>query len=271
MHDRSYNRVDDHPRNSNYENDINYTLEMCRWILKPIGIWSYVYSRTSKLEKVTSIALLIACFSCLFFIIVPSSHYIFFVEKNVQTKVKLLGPVGFCVSSAIKYCYLGQKGAIFGRCIKHVEKDWKTVDSRSDRTIMLKHASISRNLITLCAVFLYSGGMSYHTVMQFLSKERTKRNSTIRPLTYPGYDAFLDTQSSPSYEIVFCIHCLSAMVMYSVTTAAYSLAAICVTHICGQIQIQISRLKNLVEKRQGKDSRRITLANIVRDHVEILR
>ncbi|XP_043253248.1 odorant receptor 4-like [Colletes gigas] len=272
MYNRSYNRVGGLPKNSNYESDINYTLEMCRWVLKPIGVWPLIYTRTSRLEKLVSIALLTVCFVCLLFIIVPSGHYIFFVEKNIQIKVKLLGPVGFCLSSAIKYCYLSLKGTVFGHCIAHVEKDWKMVNDPSDRTIMLKHASISRNLIALCAIFLYSGGMSYHTVMQFLSKDNAKGNSTvIKPLAYPGYDPFIDTQSSPSYEIVFCVHCLSAMIMYSVTTAAYSLAAICVTHICGQIQIQISRLESLIEGRQGKTTYDDHLANIVRDHVEILR
>ncbi|XP_053999466.1 odorant receptor 4-like [Hylaeus anthracinus] len=269
MHDRSYNRiVVGKLKNFHYESDIKYTLEMCQWVLKPIGMWSLIYNRTSKLEKVTSVVLLITCFCSLFFIIVPSGHYIFFVEKNIQTKVKLLGPVGFCLSSAIKYCYLSLKGAVFGRCIAHVEKDWRMVNNPNDRIIMLKYASISRNLIALCAIFLYSGGMSYHTVMQFLSKDRI--NSTVKPLTYPGYDAFFDIQSSPSYEIVFSIHCLSAMVMYSVTTAAYSLAAICVTHICGQIRIQISRLDNLIKSEQKKDNRHDPLADIIRDHVEIL-
>ena len=61
------------------------------------------------------------------------------------------------------------------------------------------------------------------------------------------------------------------MIMYSVTTVAYSLAAIFVTHICGQIQVQIARLHDLVESKERKDGGRDLLSLIVHDHVEILR
>lgn len=268
MLNRSYNNSQ--LKNIHYENDIHYTLQMCQWLLKPIGVWPFVYDRTSRLEQLISIVLMATCFSSLLFIILPSGHHIFFVEKDMHLKVKLLGPVGFCLSSTIKYCYLSVKGVFFEQCIKHVEKDWKMVQDPSYRIIMLKYATISRKLIIMCAVFLYTGGMSYHTVMQFLSKEKINNNYTFKPLTYLGYDPFFDTQSSPTYEIVFCMHCFAAMIMYSVTTVAYSLAAIFVTHICGQIQIQTTRLQNLVENKNRKNDCD-PFALIVHDHVEILR
>lgn len=268
MHDRSHDTI--RPRNKDHENDIHYTLQMCQWLLKAIGVWPIVYRHTSKLEQLLSVFLMATCLSSLFFVIIPSGHHIFFVEKSVHIKVKMLGPVGFCLSSTIKYFYLGLKGPFFDSCIQHLERDWKLVQDSRHRTIMLKYAAISRKLITVCAVFLYTGGMSYHTIMQFLSKN-SRQNNTLRPLTYLGYDPFFDTQSSPTYEIVFCIHCFTAMVMYSVTTVAYSLAAIFVTHICGQIQIQIARLQDFVKGQKQKTNRHDSLAVIVHDHVEVLR
>ncbi|XP_043517113.1 odorant receptor Or2-like isoform X1 [Frieseomelitta varia] len=271
MHDRSYTRVNCQLKNVHYENDIHYTLQLCKWLLKPIGVWPLVNNRASKLEQLVSIVLMTTCFSSLLFIVLPSFHHIFFVEKNTHIKVKLLGPVGFCFSSTIKYCCLGLKGPFFERCIQHVRKDWKTVHDPNYRTIMLKYATVSRKLITVCAAFLYSGGMSYHTVVQFLSKDRRGKNYTYRPLAYPSPDSILDTQSSPTYEIVFFLHCFAAMIMYSVTTVAYSLAAIFVTHICGQIQIQIARLHDLVKSKEREGGERDPLSVIVHDHVEILR
>ena len=188
---------------------------------------------------------------------------------NVQ--VKLLGPFTFCTSSTIKYCYLSLKGPFFERCIQHVRKDWKTVHDPNHRTIMLKYATVSRKLITICASFLYSGILLFHTVMQVLAKENGGENNTFRPLAHPGPDFLLDSQSSPTYEIVFSIHCLTAMVMCSITTVMYSLAATFVTHICGQIQIQIARLHDLVESKGKKDGGRDLLSVIVHDHVKILR
>ncbi|XP_043517114.1 odorant receptor 49a-like isoform X2 [Frieseomelitta varia] len=272
MYDRSYVKVDGKLRNVHYDNDIHYTLQMCEWLFKLIGMWPLVNNHNrSKLQQLVTIVLISTCFSSMLFIVLPSLHHIFFVEKNTNMKVKMFGPVSFCVSSAIKYCYLGTKGHFYQRCIQHVRKDWKTVHDPNYRTIMLKYAAISRKLITVCAAFLYSGGMSYHTVMQFLSKGSGEENNTYRPLSYPGYDSFLDSQSSPTYEIVFSIHCITAMIMYSTATAAYSLAAIFVTHICGQIQIQIARLHDLVESKQRNDLGPDPLSVIVHDHAEILR
>ena len=266
MYDRSYTIVDDQLKNNHYQNDIHCTLQMCQWLLKLIGVWPLVNDHTSKLEQLLSVVVMIICFCSIFFIILPSGHHFFFVEKNLYMKVKMLGPVGFCVFATVKYSYLALKGAFLQRCIRQLKNDWKRVQDPSHRQIMLKYAGISRKLITMCAVFIYTGGMSYHTVAQFLSTDKTRENYTVRPLTYIGYDPFFNTQSSPTYEIVFFLHCFAAMIMYSITTVAYGLAAVFVTHVCGQIQIQIVRLQNLVE---SKD--RDLFAVIVRDHVETLR
>ncbi|XP_078043440.1 uncharacterized protein LOC144473446 isoform X2 [Augochlora pura] len=200
MRDRSGDRADYYLNNSNYKDDVNYTLEMCRWVMRPIGIWSFVYHRISKLEKLVSIVMLTLCFSDLLFSIIPPGHYLIFVEKNMYVTVKLLGPLGFCVSSMIKYLYLVLKGNVFKDCIVHVERDWQTVVDQRYRQIMLRQSSISRNLIILCAVFLYSGGMSYHTIMPFVSKPKMRGNVTLRPLIYPGYDTFFDSQASPTFS-----------------------------------------------------------------------
>ncbi|XP_076475395.1 odorant receptor 4-like [Bombus vancouverensis nearcticus] len=266
MYDQSYTIGDDQLKNNHYQDDIHYTLQMCQWLLKLIGMWPLVNNHTSRLEQLLSVVVMIICFCSIFFIILPSGHHFFFVEKNLYMKVKMLGPVGFCVFATVKYSYLALKGAFLQRCIRQLKNDWKRVQDPSHREIMLKYAGISRKLITMCAVFIYTGGMSYHTVAQFLSTDKTRENYTVRPLTYIGYDPFFDTQSSPTYEIVFFLHCFAAMIMYSITTVAYGLAAVFVTHVCGQIQIQIVRLQNLVE---SKD--RDLFAVIVRDHVETLR
>ncbi|XP_076640737.1 odorant receptor 49a-like isoform X3 [Halictus rubicundus] len=76
---------------------------------------------------------------------------------------------------------------------------------------------------------------------------------------------------SPTYELVFFAHCVTAMVMQTITTAGYSLAATFVTHMCGQIRIQISRLDNLIDEYREKNNFQERIAVIVRDHAEVLR
>ncbi|XP_043517144.1 uncharacterized protein LOC122532439 [Frieseomelitta varia] len=126
MYDGSYVKVK--LRNVHYDNDIHYTLQMCKWLPKLVGVWPLVNSHTrSKLEQPLSIILISTCFSSILFIVLPSFHHIFFVEKNTYMKVKLISPFSFCVSSVIKYCYLGKKGHFFQQCIQHMRQDWKTV------------------------------------------------------------------------------------------------------------------------------------------------
>ncbi|XP_070518223.1 odorant receptor 4-like [Cardiocondyla obscurior] len=258
--------------NVHHDHDVHYTMQLCRWVLKPIGMWYPIYGHPSRYEKLVSIALFVTCFSALCFVLIPAGLYTLFREKDINIKVKLFGPVGFCLTSTIKYCYLGARAAEFGKCIRHVENDWRVLRHRDHRGLMLKNALIGRRVTTLCAIFLYIGGLSYHTIMPLSSRRRVNENYTIRIHTYPGYDLFFNPEVSPAYEIVFCIHCLYALITYNITTAACSLAAIFVTHACGQIQILMTMLDDLVD---GKWSKGTTveerLSVIAKHHVRVLR
>ncbi|KAG5331932.1 OR4 protein, partial [Acromyrmex charruanus] len=257
--------------NVHHKNDIRYTMQLCRWVLKPIGMWHPIYGHPSQNEKFISIILIIMCFSALCFVLIPAGFYTLFREKDINIKVKLFGPVGFCLTNTIKYCYFGARAAAFGRCIRHVEDDWRIVQHQT-REIMLKKVVIGRRLTTLCAIFLYTGGLSYHIIMPLSSRQKINENLTIRMHTYPGYDMFFDPGASPAYEIVFCIHCLFAMITYHITTASCSLAAIFVTHACGQIDILMLLLDDLVEGKWSKDTTvKKRLSAIAKHHVRILR
>lgn len=246
-------------------------MQLCRWILKPIGIWHLIYGHSSQGEKLLSLVLILACFSGLCFVLVPAGPYTLFREKDINVKIKLFGPVGFCLTSAIKYCFLGARVSTLGRCVEHVKSDWQIVRHQDHRQIMLRNALIGRKLTTLSVIFLYTGGMSYHTIMPLSAKTKTNGSFTSRPLVYPGYDLYFDPQASPAYEIVFCMHCLSAMIQYSVTTAACSLAAIFATHARGQVQILMTLLNDLVDGKRIKGTVENRLNLIAKHHVRVLR
>ncbi|XP_012063225.1 PREDICTED: uncharacterized protein LOC105626538 [Atta cephalotes] len=247
-------------------------MQLCRWILKPIGIWHMIYGRSSQSEKLLSLILIFVCFFGLCFVLVPAGPYTLFREKDINIKVKLFGPVGFCLTSAIKYCFLGARASSIGRCVEHVESDWRIVRHYDHRRMMLRNVLVGRKLTTLCVIFLYTGGMSYHTIMPLSSRTKTNGSFTSRPLVYPGYDLYFDSQASPAYEIIFCMHCLSAMIQYSATTAACSLAASFATHACGQVQILMTLLDDLVDGKRTKGTnveKRLRL--ITKHHVRVLR
>ncbi|XP_020295555.1 odorant receptor 4-like [Pseudomyrmex gracilis] len=258
--------------NVHYEGDTRYTMQYCRWVLKPIGIWHLVCGHPSRREKLISVALILTCFFLLCFVLIPSGLYTVLREKNINVRVKLFGPIGFCLTSTIKYCYLGLRSASFGRCIEQVENDWRVVRDQDHRVIMQRNAQVGRRLTVICAVFLYTGGLSYHTIMPLSSRQTIDGNVTIRRLTYPGYDLFFDPEASPAYEIVFCVHCVFALITYNITTSACSLAAIFVCHACGQLKILMTLMDDLIEGTRNKGTTVETrLRTIAQHHVRVLR
>ncbi|XP_039304866.1 odorant receptor 13a isoform X2 [Solenopsis invicta] len=80
-------------------------------------------------------------------------------------------------------------------------------------------------------------------------------------------------QASPIYEIVYLAHCVCGYTMYSVTTGSCGLAAIFATHVCGQIEVIISRLEDLSHGKNFEQLPNVNqrIALIVKSHVRILR
>ncbi|KOC59819.1 Spatacsin [Habropoda laboriosa] len=146
-----------------------------------------------------------------------------------------------------------------------------SVESLRDREMMLKYGQMGRNLTIICAIFMYTGGTIYHTVMQFATGTYVDEyNRTIKPLVYPTYSALFDVQTSPIYELVYFVHCMCGYVIYSITAGACGLAALFATHACGQIDIVMSRLGDLVNSKESSDLDK-RLIEIVEHHLRILR
>ncbi|KAK2583203.1 hypothetical protein KPH14_009223 [Odynerus spinipes] len=274
MHDESYEPVLEKEivQNAYYKDDIRYTMQFCRWILTPIGIWPLLREDVSKTDRNLSIMFLAICCGLFCFILIPSAIQIFVVEKDINIKVKLIGPTCFCLSAAIKYFYFAWHRHGFQICIEYIERDWRTVRNKDDRAVMLKYAVLGRKLTKLCAIFLYTAGISFHTVIPLSSGKHAVANVTLRHFIYSGYDILFDSQASPAYEIVLSVHCVTAVIMYNITTAACSLAAIFVTHACSRIEIIMERINGLVEDTCGDhEYLKVRLAGIVKEHVNILR
>ena len=134
---------------------------------------------------------------------------------------------------------------------------------------MLKYATIGRNLTIIGASFMYTAGVIYYGILIPFFSETKINNQTIRPLVYPTYNEFYQFQISPIYEIVYVAHCMCGYTIYSITAGACGLAALFVTHACGQIQVIMSRLKNLLNDENSNIHQRIAI--IVKDHVRIVR
>ncbi|THK33032.1 odorant receptor 67c-like [Diachasma alloeum] len=253
------------------KDDMKYSTELNRWFLTPIGIWS-TRSDAHIIEKILSeLLVFLSCF-LICFLLVPCGLHTFIKEQDPKLKMKMIGPLSFCLMSITKYLLLVARRREIRHCLEHIDIDWRRVRYLDDREIMMMNAKLGRFIACLCAVFMYGGGFFYHTIMPFAAGSFvTPDNITIRPLVYAIYDPLFSAQTTPAYEIVFTIQWFSGFVNYSVTIGACSLAAVFVLHICGQLKIVSSRLESFVkgrtDERKNVESR---MAEIIELHLRAL-
>ena len=141
---------------------------------------------------------------------------------------------------------------------------------------MLKYGKIGRDLCIYSAVFMYSGSTCYVTIMQYAIGRQSRmdaNNHTIRTLVYPTYGGFFDVQKSPIYEIIYLFQCICTFMLNAVTAGCCALAALFATHACGQIDIIMSQLDDLVEGKFAKKNHNpeTRLTEIVQHHIGILK
>ncbi|CAD6201201.1 GSCOCT00013798001.3-RA-CDS [Cotesia congregata] len=249
------------------KSDIKYSIELIRWFLTPIGIWP---TSSSTCEKILSEILVIVSFCLICFLLIPCSLHTFLNEKDPRMKMKMIGPLSFCLMAISKYCFLVMRKEKIRECLKHIQTDWRRVQLSTERDVMLTNAKEGRFIANLSATFMYGGGFFYHTIMPLTAGSFvTPDNITIRPLTYQVYDPLFAAQKTPSYEIVFTIQWFSGFVLYSITIGTCSLAAVFVLHACGQLKIVMSRLENLIDGTNEKmtDILESRIAQIVQLHL----
>nr|XP_003700933.2 PREDICTED: odorant receptor Or2-like [Megachile rotundata] len=255
-----------------------YSIQMNRWFLKPIGVWPLSLSVTT-FGKLNSIILALISSFLIGFLLVPCALCTLLDKTgDLDTKIKMIGPLSFCVMAAIKYYILVSRGGKISECIESMRSDWartRAVKYEEDREIIIDSARVGRSFAIFCAGFMYSGGFFYTTVMPLCSK-RTEiiDNETVRSQAFPIYRGLLDPRTTPSFEIVQFMQCLAGFVIYSVTVGSCSLAAVFVMHACGQFRILVMKLQRLVDGAAGKSSFKTyedRLGDIVQHHLQILR
>lgn len=252
--------------------DIKYSTEMLTWFLMPIGIWPFA-AHTNIIIKFFTELLVLICYLLICFLIIPCALHTFINEKDLRLKMKMIGPLSFCLMAITKYCFLVTRRKKILTCLEHVSVDWRRVSHLKDREIMLKNAKFGRFIASFCAAFMYGGGFFYHTIMPITAGSfTTPDNITIRPLTYPVYNPLFAAQTSPAYEIVFIIQWFSGFVMYTITIGACGLAAILVFHVCGQLKIVRSRLDSFVDNQQSNNNNSLEnkMAEIIELHLRAL-
>ncbi|PBC28063.1 Putative odorant receptor 67a [Apis cerana cerana] len=174
--------------------------------------------------------------------------------------------------SLMKYWALTIRKPEIEHCIEQVQSDWKQVKMENDRELMLKYGILGRNLTIYSILFMYISGIMYISIMQYAMRlQINDDNQTSKVLIYPAYSNSI--QKSPIYEIIYGIQCICGYVLDSVTSGACGLAALFVTHACGQIDVIISRLDDIVAGQFYKKNSNpnIRLIEIIKHHIKILK
>ncbi|KAK2583189.1 hypothetical protein KPH14_009209 [Odynerus spinipes] len=252
--------------------DANLSIQLNRWILKSIGAWP----KSRKISCChTYLHRLIntICYALIIFLMIPCGLYLGLEVKDTYDKLRLIGPLSFCLMAIIKYCALVLREKDIRRCIEYIEMDWRKAKRTEDLRIMTNNANFGRRIITICAVFMYSSAVFYYIAVPFARGTVTEEGSnlTYRPLVYPMAKVIVDARHSPINEILFCIQCVSGFLAHSITAGACGLAATFAMHACGQLQLIMSYLENLVDGRKdSSDTVEDRLSDIIERHVQTL-
>ncbi|CAK9805265.1 Odorant receptor 4 [Anthophora quadrimaculata] len=255
-----------------YNSNMKLSVQMSRWILKPIGVWPNS-ANISIRERYFYWLINVICYSLIMFLLVPCSLYVILEVEDVYNRIKLLGPLNFCVMAFLKYHMLIVYENDIRECIERIEWDWKNITYSKDKDIMIENAIFGRRLIIICTFFMYSGFAFYYIAIPISVGKIPAQdvNVTFIPMVFPFSKFIVDTRYSPINEILFSLQVLAGCLMHSITSAACSLAAMFATHACGQMQVLMNWLKHLINGRPdmcNNVDRRI--AKIVNQHVRIL-
>lgn len=259
--------------NANYEKDVIDILIWNRWLLRVLGIWPLIYPNTTMIEKILATFSFATCWIVLGLFLVLTSMYTFTDRSLTDEKIKMLGPLGYVFFSMIKYLFLVVRHKSIRRCVRILSTDWRMVQEGYHREIMMRDAEKGHLLSKFCIAFMYCGGLSYNTLVPFLSQTSgiNEQNVTVRPMAYLGFDIIFNLQLMPVYVFAFSLQCFTGIVMFNITTSVCCLAAMFVAHAYGQIDIVIARVDDLFQGERNHVQFKKCMPIIVQHHVRALR
>jgi len=249
-------------------NGWRYTIQLNRWFLKPIGAWPLTLCE-STMERLSCMVLTVISCSLICFLLIPCTLCTILVDTDLDTKIRMIGPVSFILMAAVKQYILVARSENISECIWHIRADWNRITDKEDRMIMLDNARFGRWLSVVSAIFMYSAGIFFTTLMPICAR-RTEiiDNETVRSLSFPIYRGLFDPRATPFFEIAQFAQIMAGYIIYTLTISVCSLAAVFVMHTCGQIQILMLKMEDLTDGASGTVNE--NLSDIVRTHIRIL-
>ncbi|XP_071862691.1 uncharacterized protein [Bombus fervidus] len=251
----------------------DYSLQLNRWFLKPIGAWPSSPS-TTKLEKIISFILNIICFSTVIITVIPSLLLIILDDQSINFKLKALGFVSHWIVSSLNYTALLLHSKDIRQCIEHIESDWRTLIREEDQHVMLKNAKFGRYVAAFCAIFMQGSVLCFCFVTALNTVEIQIGNETrvLHVLPCAVYKKLVNVDESSTNQIMLFLQVLSAIIANSSTIGIFSLAAVLAAHACGQLNVIMLWITEFVNEAGGKKKSdgSIQFGPIVEQHLRTL-
>ncbi|XP_024883908.1 uncharacterized protein LOC112462397, partial [Temnothorax curvispinosus] len=177
----------------------DYSLQLNRWFLKPIGIWSQI-NGSSKILVLLQIFICVIVVAC---IMIPCALFVLFEEANIKLKLLVIGPLLHRVMGSVNYWVLLKRSGDIRKLIRHMEEDWEIINRTEDRKVMLQYAKFGRFVAGICGVIMHGSTILFSIYRVMKTVPVIVGNETFRthPMTCPVYSKIIDTRFSPVNEI----------------------------------------------------------------------
>ncbi|KAF3054505.1 Odorant receptor 256 [Nylanderia fulva] len=249
-----------------------YSLQVARWFLMPIGIWSQINTAT-KIKRFFSYVHIFVSTFITAIVTVPFLLYVLLEEEDNEIKLNAIGPLSHWIMGMINYCLLLACSSDIRECMRHMEMDWRLIKKFEDRQVMLQQAKIGRFVCGICAIFMQSGTFIFVITKSLTTAIVIVGNETISMhlMVCPIYSKFIDTRFSPANEIMQVVEMISTFIVNSVTVGICSLDTIFAMHAYAQLSVLFSWLNKLIVDKDDKNyCVEQRLAIIVKHHLRVL-
>ncbi|XP_017759730.1 PREDICTED: odorant receptor 4-like [Eufriesea mexicana] len=254
-------------------NNSDYSLQLNRWFLKPIGVWP-LSSTTPRLERIASVTLNILCYGFVLFAIVPSLLQMILSDENLYTKIKMLGPVSHWMVSCVNYTALLTRSKEIRHCVEHIQADWQMVTRESDQQLMLRNARFGRYVAAWCMIFMQGSVLFFCFVAAFATEIIQVGNETriIHVLPCAVYKKLVNVDESPMNEIFLFVQISSAFIATFSTVGIFSFSAVLAAHACGQLNVVMLWITEYVNDSRDKKAGTLNkIGVIVEQHLRTLK
>ncbi|XP_017795937.1 PREDICTED: odorant receptor 4-like [Habropoda laboriosa] len=251
----------------------DYSLQINRWLLKPIGAWPLSAS-ISRMERIIWFLLIVVCYCLILSTVIPSILHIVLEAENFHMKLQVLGPLGQWFVGMINYTWLLLHSKDIQGCVQHVQEDWCIVTRLEDQRIMLKNAKYGRYVAASCAIFMQTSIMCKCLVTAFTTQVIEDGNETriLRMLPCPVYKEIIPVDTNPTNEIFLATQFLSGFIVTATTVGAFGMTAVFAGHACGQLNVLMSWITEFVN--QSRDENKnlyfTEIGVIVEHHLRVL-